>query len=162
MFDALLTPGLQFYWKADFVKELGDEAIALHAKHGAELPTPLSLTHFWPVNGAAHRVSPSATAWSYRDATWANVIVGIDPAPANKDRLIRWANAYWNAVHPYSAGGAYVNFMMDDEGQDRIKATYRDNYERLVAVKTKYDPLNVFRVNQNIRPAADGGIRSVA
>jgi len=162
MFDALLPPGLQFYWKADFVNELGDEAIALHAKHGAALPTPLSLAHFWPINGAAHRVDPNATAWSYRDATWAQVIVGIDPDPANNDRLIRWANAYWKALHPHSAGGAYVNFMMHDEGQDRIKATYRDNYERLVAVKTKYDPANLFRVNQNIRPAADRGIRSVA
>jgi FAD/FMN-containing dehydrogenase len=154
MFDALYPPGLQWYWKADFVNELSDEAIRLHVKHGSELPTPLSSMHMYPINGAAHRVGGDATAWSYRDATWAEVIVGVDPDPANNDRMIRWANAYWKALHPHSAGGAYVNFMMHDEGQDRIKATYRGNYSRLVDVKTRHDPDNFFRVNQNIRPAA--------
>lgn len=154
MFDGLYPPGLQWYWKADFVNDLSDEAIRLHVKHGSELPTPLSSMHMYPINGAAHRVGGDATAWSYRDATWAEVIVGVDPDPANNDRLIRWANAYWKALHPHSAGGAYVNFMMHDEGQDRIKATYRDNYGRLVNVKTRHDPGNFFRVNQNIRPAA--------
>ncbi len=162
IFDPIYPPGLQWYWKADFVNTLSDEAVRLHATHGGALPTPLSTMHMYPVNGAAHRVEPGETAWSYRDATWAQVIVGVDPDPANNDRLKRWANAYWDALHPHSAGGAYVNFMMHDEGQDRIRATYRDNYDRLVAVKTKYDPANVFRVNQNIRPASDGGIRSVA
>ena len=154
MFDALYPPGLQWYWKADFVNDLSDEAIRLHVKHGSELPTPLSTMHMYPINGAAHRVVGDATAWSYRDATWAEVIVGVDPDPANNDRLTRWANAYWKALHPHSAGGAYVNFMMHDEGQDRIKATYRGNYPRLVEVKKKHDPGNYFRVNQNIRPAA--------
>ncbi len=162
VFDAVYPPGLQWYWKADFVNTLSDEAIGLHAEHGGALPTPLSTMHLYPVNGAAQRVEPGETAWSYREATWAEVIVGVDPDPANDDRLKRWANAYWDALHPHSAGGAYVNFMMHDEGQDRIRATYRDNYDRLVAVKTKYDPANFFRVNQNIRPASDGGIRSVA
>ncbi len=162
IFDPLYPPGLQWYWKADFVDALSDEAIGLHARHGGALPTPLSTMHMYPINGAPHRVDADATAWSYREATWAQVIVGVDPDPANSDRLKRWANDYWNALHPHSAGGAYVNFMMHDEGQDRIKATYRDNYDRLVAVKTKYDPANFFRVNQNIRPATDGGIRSVA
>jgi hypothetical protein len=154
MFDALYPPGLQWYWKADFVNELSDEAIRLHVQHGSELPTPLSTMHLYPINGAAHRVSGNATAWSYRDATWTEVIVGVDPDPTNNPQLIRWANAYWEALHPHSAGGAYVNFMMHDEGQDRIKATYRSNYARLVDVKTRHDPGNFFRVNQNIRPAA--------
>ena len=92
------------------------------------------------------------TPWSYRDATWAGVMVGVDPDPANRDRITRWAKEYYDAVHPYSAGGAYVNFMMD-EGEDRVKATYRDNYARLAAIKKKYDPTNLFRVNQNIKPA---------
>ncbi len=99
------------------------------------------------------RVGKTETAWSYRDANWAEVIVGVDPDPANNDRIIAWTKEYWAALHPHSAGGAYVNFMMD-EGEDRIKATYRDNYERLVKVKQKYDPANLFRVNQNIRPTA--------
>jgi FAD/FMN-containing dehydrogenase len=79
------------------------------------------------------------------------VIAGVDPDPANKARIIAWAREYWEALHPFSAGGAYVNFMME-EGEDRVKATYRDNYERLVTIKNKYDPTNLFRVNQNIKP----------
>jgi FAD/FMN-containing dehydrogenase len=153
LFDGLYPAGHQWYWRADFVKELSDRAIAEHVKYGATLPTMQSTMHLYPVNGAAHRVGKSETAWSYRDATWAEVMVGVDPDPANKDRLVKWARAYWDATHPYSAGGAYVNFMMD-EGEDRVKATYRDNYPRLAAVKKTYDPSNVFRVNQNIKPAA--------
>jgi hypothetical protein len=106
----------------------------------------------YPINGAASKVRKKATAWSYRDATWAMVIAGIDPDPANKDIITNWARDYWNALHPYSAGGAYINFMME-EGEDRIKATYGGNYKKLVKVKTKYDPQNLFRVNQNIKPA---------
>lgn len=151
-FDALYPPGLQWYWRADFVNELGDEAIAQHVKYGSELPTLHSTMHLYPIDGAARRVGKSATAWSYRDATWAQVMVGVDPDPANNDRIIAWTKEYWEALHPYSAGGAYVNFMMD-EGQERIKATYRDNYGRLVDIKNKYDPTNLFRINQNIRPS---------
>lgn len=153
MFDGLYPPGLQWYWRADFVKELSDEAIGQHVKYGASLPTMHSTMHLYPVNGAAHRAGKNDTAWSYRDATWAQVMVGVDPDPANKDRIVKWTKDYWEAVHPYSAGGAYVNFMME-EGEDRVKATYRDNYARLAAMKKKYDPTNVFRVNQNIKPAA--------
>jgi FAD/FMN-containing dehydrogenase len=151
MFDALYPPGLQWYWRADFVKELSDDAIAQHIKYGSEVPTLRSTMHLFPINGAAHRVAKQDTAWSYRDATWAQVIVGVDPEPANNDKIIGWTKAYWAALHPYSAGGAYVNFLMD-EGEERIKATYRDNYQRLVAVKNLYDPTNLFRVNQNIKP----------
>jgi len=153
MFDPIYPSGLQWYWKADFVNELSDEAIALHVKHGSALPSMHSTMHLYPVNGAAHRVGKNETAWSYRDTTWTEVIVGVDPDPANKPRIIEWARNYWEALHPYSAGGAYVNFMMD-EGEERVKATYRDNYERLAAIKAKYDPKNFFRVNQNIKPKA--------
>jgi FAD/FMN-containing dehydrogenase len=153
LFDGLYPTGHQWYWRADFVKELSDEAIRQHVKYGATLPTMQSTMHLYPVDGAAHRVGKNETPWSYRDARWAEVMVGVDPDPANKDRIVRWTKDYWDAVHPYSAGGAYVNFMMD-EGEDRVKATYRDNYARLAAVKKKYDPSNVFRVNQNIKPAA--------
>jgi len=153
LFDGLYPAGHQWYWRADFVKELSDAAIGEHVKYGAALPTMQSTMHLYPIDGAAHRVGKDETAWSYRDATWAEVMVGVDPDPANKDRLVKWTRAYWDATHPYSAGGAYVNFMMD-EGEERVKATYRDNYARLAAVKKKYDPANVFRVNQNIKPAA--------
>ncbi|HTK09800.1 MAG TPA: FAD-binding protein [Ktedonobacteraceae bacterium] len=151
MFDPLYPPGMQWYWKADFVNELSDEAIQLYIQHGSQLPSIQSTMHLYPINGAAHRVGQHDTAWSYRDATWAEVIVGVDPDPANKDRITDWARKYWNDMHPYSAGGAYVNFMME-EGEDRVKASYRDNYERLVTIKQKYDPENFFHVNQNIKP----------
>jgi FAD/FMN-containing dehydrogenase len=153
MFDGLYEPGLQWYWKADFVNELSDEAIALRLKHGSQLPTPQSTMHLYPIDGAARRVGQNDTAWSYRDARWAEVMVGVDPDPNNRERITAWARDCWEALHPYSAGGAYVNFMME-EGQERIKATYRDNYARLAAIKTKYDPTNLFRVNQNIQPTA--------
>ncbi len=152
MFDALYPPGLQWYWKADFVNELSDEAIAVYIKYGSQLPSIQSTMHLYPVNGAAQRVGKNDTAWSYRDATWAAVIVGVDPDPANRDSLVNWARQHWEDIHPYSAGGAYVNFMME-EGQERVKASYRDNYERLAAIKRRYDPTNFFRVNQNITPA---------
>jgi FAD/FMN-containing dehydrogenase len=151
-FDGLYPPGHQWYWKADFVDKLSDEAIALHVEHGSRLPTMHSTMHLYPINGAVHRVGRNDTAFSYRDAIWAEVIVGVDPDPANAKPITNWAKEYWDALHPYSAGGAYVNFMME-ESQNRVKDSYRDNYQRLAAVKAKYDPNNLFRVNQNIQPA---------
>jgi FAD/FMN-containing dehydrogenase len=151
MFDGLYPPGLQWYWKADFVNELSDEAIALHIEHGSRIPTLLSTAHLYPINGKAQQVSRTDTPWSYRDAVWAEVIVGVDPEPANREGITAWAKDYWNALHPHSAGGAYLNFIMD-EGEDRVRASYRDNYERLVSIKNKYDPTNLFRLNQNIKP----------
>jgi FAD/FMN-containing dehydrogenase len=153
MFDGLFRPGLQWYWKADFFNELSDEAIAQHVEHGSKIPTLLSTMHLYPINGKAHQVARSATPWSYREAVWAEVIVGVDPEPANRERIISWAKDYWQALHPYSAGGAYLNFIMD-EGEDRVRTSYRENYDRLVAIKNKYDPTNLFRVNQNIQPNA--------
>lgn len=151
MFDPIYPAGMQWYWKADFVNDIPDAAIDVHMKHAAELPNFFSTMHLYPINGAASRVGANATAWSYRDSTWAQVIVGVDPGPANSGKITEWSRNYWNDLHPYSAGGAYVNFMMN-EGEDRVKATYRGNYERLTTVKTRYDRDNFFRVNQNIRP----------
>jgi FAD/FMN-containing dehydrogenase len=153
LFDALYPPGLQWYWRGDFVTELSDEAIAMHLRHGPEVPTMHSTMHLYPIDGAPQRVDRHDTAFSYREATWSQVIVGVDPDPANAERITEWTKEYYDAVHPHSGGGAYVNFMMD-EGQERVKATYRDNYERLVEIKNKYDPTNLFRVNQNVRPTA--------
>jgi len=153
LFDGLYTPGLQWYWKADFVDHLSDDAIARHIEFGGNLPTMFSTMHLYPVNGAVHRTAGDAAAFSYRKAKWAEVIVGVDPDPANKDKISNWARSYWDAVHPFSAPGAYVNFMME-EGPARVEATYGANYARLRRVKTAYDPGNLFRVNQNIPPAA--------
>jgi FAD/FMN-containing dehydrogenase len=151
-FDGLFVPGLQWYWRADNFTELTDEAIARHVEHGSKLPTMLSTMHLYPLNGAAQRVGKTDTAYSFREALFAEVIVGVDPDPANAGKITTWCKEYWDALHPFSAGGAYVNFMMD-EGQERIEASFRDNYSRLATIKKKYDPTNFFRVNQNIRPA---------
>lgn len=152
LFDGLYAPGLQWYWNADFVTDLSDEAIDLHLQYAEQLPSVHSTMHLYPINGAAHRVGRNDTAWSYREANFAQVIVGVDPDPANNARTIAWSKEYWRRLHPYSAGGAYVNMMMD-EGQERVMAAYRDNYTRLTQVKAQYDPHNLFRMNQNIKPA---------
>ncbi|MFZ1202527.1 MAG: FAD-binding oxidoreductase [Desulfobacterales bacterium] len=151
LFDSLFPPGYQWYWKGDFVGELTDKAIAQHLRF-AEVPTPLSMMHLYPINGAVHQVDSQDTAWSYRDANWSMVIAGVDPDPANREKITRWARDYWEALHPLSAGASYVNFMME-EGDDRVKATYGANHERLRKIKAKYDPENFFHVNQNIKPA---------
>lgn len=151
MFDALYPAGLQWYWRADFFNRYDDEAIDLHVKYGSQLPTMHSTMHIYPINGAAGRIGPQDTAWSYRDANFAQVIVGVDPDPKNNERISQWAKDYWLALHPHSAGGAYVNMIMD-EGQERVKASYRGNYERLATIKAKHDPHNLFHRNQNIKP----------
>ena len=97
---------------------------------------------------------PESAAFPYRDGGWSGVIVGVDPDPANAAALTRWARDYQEALHPYSAGGAYINFMME-EGEDRIRASYRGNYDRLARIKRHYDPDNLFRTNQNIVPAGN-------
>jgi len=154
MFDGLYPKGMQWYWRGDFVKTLSDAAIDVHLEQAAKTPSELSLMHLYPIDGAVHRVGSGETAWSCRDATWSMVIAGIDPNPQKAGPISRWTKAYWDAVHPFDLGGAYPNFMMDDEGDARLKATYGNNYARLAALKSKYDPANLFRVNQNIRPAA--------
>ncbi len=154
LFDPLLPKGLQWYWKAGFVKELTDAAIAEHLRHAARSPSELSLMHLYPINGAVHRVGPGETAWAARDATWSMVIAAIDPDPAKAAALKAWGRAYWEGLRPYTLGGGYVNFMSDDEGADRVRASYGANWDRLVAMKRKYDPANLFRVNQNIGPTA--------
>jgi len=154
MFDALNPPGMQWYWKGDFVKSLPDASIEKHVAHAAKAPSYFSLMHLYPIDGAVQRVGKADTAWSARDVTWSMVIAGIDPDPARATELKEWATDYWAAVHPFNLEGAYPNFMMADEGEGRIKAAYGTNYARLAALKSKYDPSNLFRVNQNIHPAA--------
>jgi FAD/FMN-containing dehydrogenase len=153
LFDGLYSPGLQWYWRADFVKEFPAAAIEQHVEFADRLPTLHSAMHMYPIDGAVHDVANSDTPFAYRDANWAEVIVGVDPDPANAGLIRDWTVDYWDATHPYSAGGAYVNFMMD-EGHARVQASYGANYDRLAKTKGTYDPDNVFRVNQNIEPKA--------
>jgi FAD/FMN-containing dehydrogenase len=151
-FDGLYPAGDQWYWRADFVKEIPDEAIERHVEFAEKLPSWKSTMHMYPIDAAAQRLGPTDTPWGYRDANWGMVMVGVDPDPANADALRTWTVDYFDAVHPYSAGGAYVNMMME-EGQERVQASYGENYARLAKVKGHYDPDNVFHVNQNLRPA---------
>jgi len=153
LFDPLLPKGLQWYWKGDFVQALSDEAIDVHIAQAAQAPSALCLMHLYPIDGAVHRVDPDGTAWSVRSAAFSMVIAGIDPDPNKADELKSWGRAYWNAVHGFNMEGAYVNFLMDDEAEHRVEASYGANYSRLAAIKAKYDPQNLFRVNQNIKPA---------
>ncbi len=151
-FDGLYPAGLQWYWRADFFREISDRAIEVHLKYGAQLPTGHSTMHMYPIDGAAGRVPDAATAFAYRDGGWAGVIVGVDPDPSNAGLISDWAKRYWEELHPTSAGGAYINFMMD-EGPDRVRSAYLGNYARLTELKARYDPENLFHINQNIPPA---------
>nr|WP_300052463.1 FAD-binding oxidoreductase [uncultured Nocardioides sp.] len=150
-FDALVPPGLQHYWKANFVTELTDDAIAAHLEHGPKIPVVNSTMHIYPINGAAQRVAPESTAFAYRDATFATVIAGMWPDPADNDANTAWVKDYYAATAPHSEEGGYVNFMAEDD-QSRIRANYRGNYDRLAETKRRYDPDNLFRHNQNIQP----------
>jgi FAD/FMN-containing dehydrogenase len=156
LLDGFYVPGLQWYWRADFVRELPDAAIERHVEFAEKLPTLHSTMHLYPIDGAVHDVGAAETPFSYRDCNWAEVIVGVDPDPANAGLVRDWTVDYWEATHPHSAGGAYVNMMMD-EGQERVRASYRENYDRLAAAKATYDPANVLRVNQNIEPSVPPG-----
>ncbi len=152
MFDPFFPKGLQWYWRGDFVKDLTDEAIDAHIAQAREVPSALCLMHLYPIDGAVRRIGRNDTAWNTRDATWSMVIAGIDPNPQQAGEITRWTKGYWDAVHRFSGSGGYINFMMEDGDDGRLRATYGDNFERLVALKAKYDPENFFRINQNIKP----------
>jgi hypothetical protein len=151
-FDALFPPGEQWYWRGDFVAELSDAVIAEHAAWMPKAPTWKSTMHLYPVDGAAARVGNEETAWGYRDARWSQVTAGVDPDPANAAAISDWARGYSNAIRPYAMQGGYSNFQMDEP--DRVRGMYGPNYDRLARIKARYDPHNVFRVNQNIKPAS--------
>jgi hypothetical protein len=152
LFDGLLPHGLHHYWKADFMRDLADEAIAEHVRFGPLVPNVNSAVHIYAMDGAVHDVGATETAFAYRDVKFVHIIAAVTPDPASLPAYREWTREYWTALHPHSAGGAYVNFLME-EGEDRVASSYTGNGERLAAIKTKYDPLNLFRVNQNIKPS---------
>jgi FAD binding domain/Berberine and berberine like len=154
LFDPFFPKGLQWYWKGDFVKALSDEAIDVHIANALKAPTAFCLMHLYPIDGAVRRVAKDATPWAARDASWSMVIAGISSEPKDAGALRTWGRAYWEAIHPFNLKGAYVNFMDADEADNRIELSYGANYKRLAAIKAKYDPNNLFRVNQNIKPKA--------
>lgn len=152
LFDELMPTGLQWYWRGDFFDRITDDAVDVHARYAEALPSGLSTMHLYPVDAAAGRVGADDTAWAYRDAVWSGVIAGIDPDPDSAEALREWAVDYWEALHPHSMGGGYVNFIGAGESQDRVRGTYRGHYDRLTEIKQAYDPHNLFHANQNIEP----------
>jgi FAD binding domain/Berberine and berberine like len=152
LFDPFFPKGLQWYWKGDFVKTLPDEAIDVHVANALKAPTAFCLMHLYPIDGAVRRVAKDATPWAARDASWSMVIAGISSEPKDAGALRTWGRAYWEAIHPFNLKGAYVNFMDADEANNRVELSYGGNHKRLTAIKAKYDPNNLFRVNQNIKP----------
>lgn len=154
MFDDLYTSGLHHYWKADFVPELTDEAIDVHVACGPQVPSLHSTMHLYPQTGAIQNVASDETAYAYRDMEYVHNIIAVDMDPAGMPKDMAWMREYYDALKPHSASGTYVNFMMEDEGQDRVRATYGDNYDRLTQIKKTWDPDNLFKSNQNIRPKA--------
>ena len=152
-FDPLLPPGLQNYWKSDFVAELTDDAIDVHMQHGPKVPSVHTAVHLYLVNGAVHDVDVDETAFPVRDAHFALNIAGIWPDPADNDANIGWARDYYEAIHPYSGyEGGYTNFMAADD-ERRTRENYGPHYERLREIKARWDPDNVFQRNLNIPPA---------
>jgi FAD/FMN-containing dehydrogenase len=149
-FDGLYPKGLRQYWKGNYVKEISDEMIAVHIEHGPNAPTVNSTMHMYPIDGAPHRVSQDSTSFGHRDANWAMVILAGGEDPASDESNIKWVRDYSDALAPHSQAGGYINFMSDDDG-GRSEDNYGANYEKLADVKRKYDPDNLFHVNQNIK-----------
>jgi FAD/FMN-containing dehydrogenase len=148
-------PGLRNYWKSDYLAQLSDEAIDLLVEHYSSVPAPYTHVVIEHMGAAVSRVGEDETAVSHRDAPHNVVILGIWGDPAQDEPVIDWVRRLWEQLRPFSSGSAYVNYQMGDEGEDRLRAAYGpEKYERLVALKNKYDPTNLFRLNQNIRPSA--------
>jgi FAD/FMN-containing dehydrogenase len=150
-FDPIFPKGIRSYWKGSFVRELTDAAVEAHVEHGSRVPEVSSTMHLYPINGACHRVGPEETAFAFRDATYATVIVCAWQDPAHDAERIEWVRDYYAATAPHSEAGGYVNFMADDD-RERVQDNYGANYTRLREVKRRYDPDNLFHLNQNIPP----------
>ena len=151
--DSILPRGRRYYWKAQFLREISEAAIDTLLQAYASAPSARALAVLQQVGGAIARLAPSETAYAQRDAAYDCFPISIWEDSAEDEANIRWAREFWAEMRPFSTGGVYVN-NLGDEGDDRIKSAYGGNYERLVALKTKYDPTNLFRLNQNIRPTA--------
>jgi FAD/FMN-containing dehydrogenase len=154
LFDELLPRGLQHYWKAVYATDLTDEAIAVHMEHGPKVPIVNSAVHLYPINGAVQDVASDATAFGHRDAAWAVVIAGMWPDPADNEANVTWVKDYYADLAPHSDPGGYINFASGDD-QSKVRDNFGVSYDRLAAVKRRYDPDNLFHLNQNIAPAAE-------
>ena len=152
LIDAAMPPHLLNYWKAEFVRELSDELIETAVDAYSRAVSPLSSILFFPIHGAASKVSPDATAYPHRTGLHLG-IYALWHERADNDANIAWVRQTWQSIQPHVPGGVYVNELGDDEGDERIRQAYGGNYPRLAKIKTRYDPENLFRLNANIRPA---------
>jgi FAD/FMN-containing dehydrogenase len=152
MFDIGATPGEQYYVKSEYLPGFTDDAIDTIAEYGASITSPLTLVAFFHLGGAVSRIGEQETAFSHRDAAFSLIIQAHWLDAAESDKHIGWTRDFWKAMQRFSGGGVYVNFVGEDEGEDRVRAAYDVKYERLVALKNKYDPTNLFHRNQNIKP----------
>jgi FAD/FMN-containing dehydrogenase len=150
--DSVFPRGRRYYWKAQFLREITDAAIDAFLQAYTTAPSAMALAVLQQVGGAIARVPASATAYGGREAAYDCFPISIWEDPADDAANIRWARDMWTAMRPFSTGAVYVN-NLGDEGEDRVQAAYGPNYQKLVALKNKYDPANVFRLNPNIRPA---------
>jgi FAD/FMN-containing dehydrogenase len=152
LFDAAVPyGGVQRYWKSSFLKALGDDLIEVLTERSAKMLSPMSMVLFFHLHGAAARVDPNATAFGLRDDQWDYDVISQWTDPAESARHIQWTREFWTAVEPFATGEVYVNHL-DAEEATRIRAAYSRGYARLVALKNRYDPTNLFRMNQNIKP----------
>jgi len=152
-FDPLLTPGARNYWKSHNFAALDDGLIDTVIDHAGRLPSPQCEIFIALLGGQANRVAADAMAYAHRDVQFVMNVHGRWDTPAQDDACVAWSRAFFEAARPYASGGVYVNFMSADE-TDRVAAAYGPNYERLARIKQRYDPGNLFHLNQNIRPAA--------
>jgi FAD/FMN-containing dehydrogenase len=155
MLDATQPKGLHYYWKSEYLPSLTQEIVDAYRAHGASVPTAQSQVFMFQVGGAIGDRPADDGAVGNRDAQFVFGAAGAWlPADPNAERHTAWVRGAWDAMRPLATGGVYVNFLTEEEGEDRVRAAYRDNFARLTAVKAKYDPDNVFRVNKNVRPQA--------
>jgi FAD/FMN-containing dehydrogenase len=154
MLDALNPPGNRVYWKSSILRTIDDDVLDMIVDRAANCPSPLSAALIEFYGGAINRVGTRDTAYPLRDATYALNAVSAWTDPAQDAANIAWSRALWEAVQPFSPGSVYVNFLgVGDEGEERVRAAYGSNYARLAQIKATYDPMNLFRLNHNIRPA---------
>jgi FAD/FMN-containing dehydrogenase len=158
--DAFFPTGFHHYWKTHFLTDISEGAIDVVLRHFAEVPSPRSIVVFQQYGGAVGRVPPGATAFRHREAQYDFLPTAIWSDPAESEANVAWVRGLWEAMKPFATGGEYMN-NLGEEGEDRVRAAYGANYERLVALKNKYDPTNFFRLNANVRPTVpDAGERA--
>ena len=150
--------GIRGYFKAEFMDELSDEAIDKLARHGARRAGPMAQLLMEPMRGAISDMGEDETALGRRDVEWCYhaLAMWLEPDPDTADAHVAWAKGLAEDLRPHSTAGVYLNYISDDEGEERVRSSYGPKYDRLVALKDRYDPDNMFRLNQNIRPSGNG------